>query len=172
MSDNLYIQIANGAPVNHPAFESNLIDALGAVPSDWAPFTRIKSSDSGVTLGIYQTYVRSYVLGSDGVTWQDSFTAGPMDSDAIAQKQTTYQTAWNNQQFVSNFSAWTFDADTCQMVPPTTRPTNAPSGQQYRWQGSSNSWQLTPSNPPADGNTYIWDFNNWAFTATNVTTST
>jgi hypothetical protein len=168
--ENLYIQIVDGAPVNHPALESNLIDALGSVPSNWAPFTRLAPTDFNVTLGVYQKYACTYILGSDGVTWQDSFSAVDMTADEISAKQTAYQNVWATHQFADNFTAWTFDAPTCTFVPPTPEPTDAPSGQHYVWQGSSNSWQLIPP-APSDGNYYIWNYDTWQYQVFNPTPS-
>lgn len=42
MQENLYIEIENGVIKNHPAYESNLIQAFGSVPSNWIPFTRVQ----------------------------------------------------------------------------------------------------------------------------------
>ena len=39
---NLYIETENGAIKNHPAFEDNLIQALGSIPENWEPFTRVE----------------------------------------------------------------------------------------------------------------------------------
>lgn len=41
MQENLYIEIENGVIKNHPAHESNLIQAFGSVPSNWIPFIRV-----------------------------------------------------------------------------------------------------------------------------------
>jgi hypothetical protein len=43
----LYIQIENNAPINHPAFEENLISAFGKVPENWEPFSRIEFQEVG-----------------------------------------------------------------------------------------------------------------------------
>ena len=40
--EKLYIQIKNNQPVNHPAFEENLIAAFGHVPIGWEIFNRIE----------------------------------------------------------------------------------------------------------------------------------
>ena len=42
MQENLYIEIENGVIKNHPAYESNLIQTFGSVPSNWMPFTRVE----------------------------------------------------------------------------------------------------------------------------------
>ena len=39
---NLYIQIENNQPINHPAFEENLLQAFGAIPAHWEPFVRVE----------------------------------------------------------------------------------------------------------------------------------
>lgn len=40
--ENLYLQINNGLPVNHPALENNLIQAFGHIPTGWEIFNRIE----------------------------------------------------------------------------------------------------------------------------------
>lgn len=39
--DDLYIQIENGQPVNHPAFGGNLLQFYPSIPDNWQPFKRI-----------------------------------------------------------------------------------------------------------------------------------
>ena len=39
---NLYIQVENNQPINHPAFEDNLIQVFGSIPSNWEPFIRVQ----------------------------------------------------------------------------------------------------------------------------------
>lgn len=45
---HLYIQTKDGQPINHPAFEDNLIEAFGEIPSDWEPFSRVERPVPGV----------------------------------------------------------------------------------------------------------------------------
>ena len=42
MQEQLYIETENGLIKNHPAYESNLIQSFGSVPSNWIPFTRVE----------------------------------------------------------------------------------------------------------------------------------
>ena len=42
MQEQLYIEIENGVIKNHPAYESNLIQSFGSVPSNWILFTRVE----------------------------------------------------------------------------------------------------------------------------------
>ena len=52
--NSLFIQVANGVPINYPAYESNLLAAFGKVPSDWVPFVRVEQP----ALGLYQLLIR------------------------------------------------------------------------------------------------------------------
>ena len=42
MQEQLYIETENGLIKNHPAYESNLIQSFGSVPSNWILFTRVE----------------------------------------------------------------------------------------------------------------------------------
>ena len=81
---NLFIQIENGQPVNHPAFEDNLIQAFGAVPDHWEQFIRVERPIPGVyeilesDQPVYQKV--------DGV-WTDVWSLRPMTEDEIAKQQ-------------------------------------------------------------------------------------
>ena len=89
---NLYIEIENGKTKNHPAFEENLLQAFGAIPEHWQPFTRITLEDSGITVGMYQKGVCTYT-SLDGNTWQDTWSAVEMTEEEKAEKvaqQTDY----------------------------------------------------------------------------------
>lgn len=45
---HLYIQTKDGQPINHPAFEENLMEAFGEIPGDWEPFFRVERPVPGV----------------------------------------------------------------------------------------------------------------------------
>ena len=140
---NLYIQIENGQTVNHPAFEDNLLQAFGSIPSNWEPFTRVERP----TPSIYQ------VLDSEEPTyqkvngvWTDVWDLRDMTDAEKAAKQQAVKDAWAANPNASNFTAWTFDESICAYVPPIPRPTD---GKIYTWQGITNSWivvSATPSN--------------------------
>ena len=55
---NLYIEVENDLPKNHPAFENNLIEAFGEIPSNWVPFIRVDIPK----IGVYEIY--------EGVTYE------------------------------------------------------------------------------------------------------
>ena len=147
---NLYIQIENDSPINHPAYEDNLIAAFGSIQSNWEPFIRVEKPIPNV----YQ------VLDSDEPTyekfngvWTDVWTLRDMTDAEKTAKQESVKNAWSTRDQASNFTAWTFDEATCSYVPPTPRPTDS---KNYFWQGTTNTWVVTPPYP-TDGKIYKLD---------------
>jgi hypothetical protein len=162
---NLYIEIENGQPKNHPAFEENLIKAFGSVPAHWEPFTRLECPEPT----LYQ------VLASDtpsyakvnGV-WADVWHIREMTAEEKAAKQQAVITAFNNREQSENWLAWVFDESTCKMVAPITRPEHdqAKLDAHIRtfWCGADNNWKDTPARP-VDSNQYKFDFFAWQWVA-------
>lgn len=135
---NLYIQTENGNPINHPAFEDNLIAAFGSIPAHWEAFIRVERPIPT----IYQ------VLDSQEPTyqkangiWTDVWALRDMTSDEITAKQQAEKDRWLALPNRENFTAWTFNEATCQYEPPIPRPTD---GKAYRWDGATNSWIALP----------------------------
>ena len=161
---DLCIQVdpATGQTVNHPCLVSNILDAFGSMPDKFKPFKRTTFRDSGIILGVYQKSQCTYTFNSTDNIWEDTWAAVAMSDAEVAAKQQGVQTAWAARPNASNFTAWTFDADTCAYVPPVARPADPGDGQTYRWQGSTTSWQLCPSYP-TDGKVYVWNFTTWAW---------
>ena len=154
---NLYIQIENENPINHPAFEDNLISAFGSIPADWQAFTRVERPEPGV----YQ------VLASQDPTyqqvngvWSDVWAVRDMTDEERAAAQQAAQTAWAARPDAANFAAWTFDEATCTYVPPTARPADG----NYAWRGTDNTWVAIPAYP-TDGGTYRFDLTTGAWVA-------
>jgi hypothetical protein len=151
---NLYIQIENGQPVNHPAFEDNLIEAFGAVPDHWETFVRVERP----TLGEYEKFDYpdvTYEKVND--VWTDVFHVVPMtDEEKAVVKQAKInaaKTGWNLLPQRDNFSAWVFNEETLQYEPPIPRPTD----REVMWSGANNGWVDRPQKPD-DGKTYRLDF--------------
>jgi len=157
---DLCIQVdpATGQTVNHPCLVSNILDAFGSMPDNFKPFRRITFNDSGITLGIYQAAQCTYTFNATDNIWEDTWAAVPMSPTQKENRQQAEKNRWSKLPNAANFTAWTFDEDTCSFVPPIPKPTDTPpDDQQYRWQGSTNSWQLCPAYPQ-DGKIYKWDF--------------
>ena len=151
---NLYIQIENGQPINHPAFEDNLIDAFNEVPATWEPFVRIELpilEENQIFNDPKVTYEKV-----NGV-WTDVFHIRDIDDETktiLKQKKiNAYKTMWNALPQRDNFSAWVFNEDTIRYEPPIPRPTD----RDVYWQGKTNSWVDRPPKPD-DGKEYRIDF--------------
>ena len=158
---NLYIEIENGVPKNHPAFEDNLLQAFSAIPAHWEPFTRVERP----TLGVYElmtaeepTYEK--VNGA----WTDVWHKRDMTDEEKAVQQAAI-TALDAQKQADNWSAWTLDEATDTMVPPIPRPepdqAKLNAGIKTFWCGADNNWKDTPVRP--EGN-YKFDVYAWQWT--------
>ena len=158
---NLFIETENGTFKNHPAFEHNLIQAFGFVPSHWEAFTRVARP----TLGVYElmTAEEPTYEKVNGV-WTDVWHKRDMTAEEITAKQQAVITAFNTMPDASNFSAWTLDEATCEMVPPIPRPDMDPLktglGIFTMWSGADNNWKDTPRKP-FDEKQYKFDFTEW-----------
>lgn len=155
---NLYIETENGVIKNHPAFENNLIQAFGAIPAHWEPFTRIERPIPSV----YQTMDSNEPVYAkvDGV-WTDVWTVREMTAEEKTAKQQAVITAFNTRDQASNWSAWTLDEATCTMQPPIPRPEPV-EGKIVFWCGAENNWKDTPVRPEGE---YKFDFFAWAWVA-------
>jgi hypothetical protein len=112
---NLYIETENGQIKNHPAFEENLIQAFGAVPNNWEPFTRVEQPIPSV----YQilknpepTYQKV-----NGV-WTDVWELREMTAEEKSSKQQGTKDAWAAYLKPDSFATWVFDEETCTYKPP------------------------------------------------------
>jgi len=160
---NLYIKVENDQAVDHPAFEDNLLDAFnGQIPDHWKPFIRIDCP----VIGVYEVLEseKPTYKKIDGV-WQDVWSLRPMTVEEKTAKQQAVITTFNNREQSENWTAWTLDEATCQMVPPIPRPEpdedKLSQGIQTFWCGTDNNWKDTPSRPKGS---YKFDFINWAWT--------
>jgi len=159
----LFIETKDGQPVNHPAFLDNLMQAFGHIPAHWEPFVRIARP----ALSVYE------VLDSEEPTyqkidgsWTDVWAVRAMTQAEKTAKQQEVITAFNAREQASNWSAWTLDEATCQMVPPIPRPepdeAKIAQGILTFWCGAENNWKDTPVRPEGD---YKFDFLAWTWVA-------
>lgn len=159
----LYIQTENGQPVNHPAFEDNLIAAFGGVPDHWKPFVRVERP----TLGVYEVLESEQPAYQmvDGV-WTDVWTVRPMTAEEIEAKKEVIKQAvlstWALHPNAFNFTAWVYDEETQRMVAPIPRPIEE--GKIFRWSGADNNWKEAPAKPEGQ---YIFDFVQWTWVPVN-----
>jgi len=153
---NLYIETESGETKNHPAFEHNLIQAFGAIPAHWEPFTRIERP----ILNVYQVLESDEPVYAkvDGV-WTDVWSVREMTVEEKTTKQQAVVTAFNSREYASNWSAWTLDEATCTMQPPIPRPERI-EGVNTFWCGADNNWKQAPLRP-VDNNQHKFDFFAW-----------
>ncbi len=159
MEYDLFIQVRDGLPVNHPAFKTNLIDAFGAVPEDWEPFIRIPDpthADNSIVLEHSEPVYQKI----DGV-WRDVwYYRIKTEKDLAAEKQIRLDGVrgfWAQRPYAHNFTAWVLNEETEKYEPPIPRPND---GKFYRWSGPNNNWR--EAEPfPQDGKKYTFDFDNW-----------
>ena len=88
---NLFIETENGATKNHPAFEDNLIQAFGAVPTQWEAFTRVERPVPAV-YQVLDSQEPTYQKVDD--VWTDVWSLRDMTADEIAAKQQAAKEAW------------------------------------------------------------------------------
>ena len=154
----LYIEIENGAPKNHPAFEDNLLEAFGAIPAHWELFVHVPRPVPGV----------DEVLDSDVSTyekingaWTDVWVLRSItveekaikDQEKKQKEIDAYKIAWAGLPQRDNFFAWVFNEETIKYEPPIPRPTD----REVIWSGANNGWVDKPQKPD-DGKEYKLDF--------------
>lgn len=129
----LYIQIKDGAPVNHPHLMENVIQMFGHIPKDWAPFIRTELNVSLMPpLKPFQKHVSIYELSSDGISWTDSQWLAVDLSDE--EKQKIISTRKNNPPGPNVI----FDEETAMWIPNTPKPD---SETPLIWSNSSGTWE-------------------------------
>jgi len=156
---NLYIETQDGQPVNHPAFEDNLLQAFGSIPSHWEPFNRIERPVPDV-YEILESNMPTYQK-VNGV-WTDVWAIRDMTAEEKASSQQATRDLFNDREYSENWAAWTLDEATNTMVPPIPRPELDQTKLDQRintfWCGAENNWKDTPVRP--EGN-YKFDFLAW-----------
>jgi hypothetical protein len=155
---NLYIETENGQIKNHPAFEDNLLQAFGAIPAHWEPFTRVERP----TPGVYQLLESQEAVYAkvDGV-WIDVWSVRDMTAEEKTAKQQAVITTFNDRPQAENWSAWTLDEATCTMQPPIPRP-DPVEGKLVMWCGADANWKEAPARPEGE---YKFDFIAWDWVA-------
>ena len=156
---NLYIETQDGQPVNHPAFEDNLMQAFGAIPAHWEPFTRVERPVPDV-YEVLESDMPTYQK-VDGV-WADVWSVRDLTAEEKTAKQQAVVAAFNSREQAENWAAWTLDEATCTMVPPIPRPeadeAKLTQGIMTFWCGADANWKDAPVMP--EGN-YKFDFIAW-----------
>ena len=129
----LFIQIQNGQPFEHPIVGDNFKQAFPNIdtenlPESFAQFVRVEAPVAGV----YEVY--------EGVTyeWQNGLVTDvhhvrAMTSEEITAKQNTVKAQWAE----IGFASWVFDEATCAFKAPIAMPQD---GKFYHWDEATLSW--------------------------------
>jgi hypothetical protein len=124
---NLYIETENNQPINHPAFEENLLQAFGTIPEQWKPFIRVEAP----TLLGYQIY--------EGVTYEliegvytDVHHVSEMTEEEKSIKRDLTIAQWGN-----HYPSWVFNESVCAFEPPVLYPQD---NKQYYWNEQILNW--------------------------------
>jgi len=158
---NLYIQVQDGQPVNHPALVDHLYGAFGGVPDDWKPFIRVERP----VVGVYEVYVDT-TYEQVGDYYVDVHNVRPMTDE---EKAAMIAEATANLPGAN----WTLDTETLRPVRPLMPTTGGP------WKFdmmTAKDWVIATEPPfpswvlredglcyvppvpkPQDGNQYRWD---------------
>jgi len=158
---NLYIQTQDGQPINHPAFEDNIIEAFGLIPENWEPFIRVVRH----VPTMYQVLeVEEPVYARVAGVWSDVWSLRDMTAEEKAAKQQNTRVPLSTREYPENWSAWTLDESTNTMVPPIPRPepdqAKLDAGIRTFWCDADSNWKDTPPHP--EGN-YKFDFFAWVW---------
>lgn len=134
---NLYIQIKDGRPFEHPIIEENLKMAfpdidLQNLPSSFARFIRVQPPPHGV----YQVNEGCTYEFVDGVC-QDVWRIRDMTDEEKLQTQNEAKQRWIDS---GGPASWVFDEHSCQFFPPVQHPED---GKKYRWDEATTSWVET-----------------------------
>ena len=128
----LYIQIRDGQPFQHPIVGDNFRQAFPEIdvnnlPLEFAKFERIT-----LNVGPYEVYLNSTYEWVDGVV-KDVHDIRPMTDEEKLAKQDEVKTNWAN----GGYASWTFNEETCRYEPPVPYPTD---GKQYQWDEPTLLW--------------------------------
>lgn len=123
---NLFIQIADGQPVNHPMLETNVLEFYGVIPEDFVPFHRVSFNDTGLTCGVFQKTISIYV-NKDG-TWQDEWAVVDMTPEERQEKIDRVQSKPPGLNMV-------LDTETLKWSPAIEKPKGA-----YIWNNTTGEW--------------------------------
>jgi len=141
----LFIQIKNGQPHEHPIFGDNFREAFPEVdtenlPPEFARFTRHPQPP----IGVYEIYQGvTYELDESG-GYCDVHHVRTMNADEILHKQNQTLEAWKQ---ADGFASWTLNKDTCSMEAPAPYPQD---GKPYTWDETTVSWvQIVTSDETA-----------------------
>jgi hypothetical protein len=130
----LYIQIKNNEPFEHPILESNLLQVFPGIDLDNLPpeFARFKRVEAPL-LGVYEVY-EGLVYEWDNDIVKDVHVIRPMTVEEKTAKQEKVKARWAESP---NWTSWSFNEESCSFQPPIPYPDD---DKVYQWNEESVSW--------------------------------
>lgn len=164
MTERLYIKVdESSVHIGHPRFESNMRQVMPSYDFDQGPpdgfmlFERVEPPILGVYEKFDETVGGNIALAFthnglsydivDGV-YKDVWHVLPMTDAEKLAKQDAVKTAFADAH--PTWASWSFDEDTCAMVPPVALPDT---DNIYGWAETSQTWVIMPD----DGQMHVWD---------------
>lgn len=135
---DLYIELENGLPINHPITGDNLrmlnpdID-LENLSSNLAKFQRNPGPRHGVYEKIENEALYEFI---DGVV-HDVWVVTKMTKAEIKKKQSDEKALWASME--NSYASWVFNPAVCHYEPPVPYPTD---GKHYIWDESAVAWVI------------------------------
>lgn len=132
----LYIQVVNNQPVNHPIIKENLLQVFPNIDlensTDYVKFERVQKPSEG-------PYVKSITSHYEfvGDVVKDVWVEEMMSAAEILEKQNQVKAAWEQ----NGFASWTFNEETCSFDPPISYPND---GNEYAWNENIGNWEVVP----------------------------
>jgi len=130
----LFIQLRDGQPFEHPILGDNFRQAFPNIdtdnlPESFARFTRVEIP----VVGVYEVY--------EGVTyeWQEGLVTDvhhtrAMTTEEVAAKQDAVKTRWIEN---NGYASWVFNEAVCAFEAPTPYPND---GKIYQWDEALLAW--------------------------------
>lgn len=133
----LFIQIRDGQPFQHPIFGENFREAfphidVNNLPPEFARFERVERPIIGV-YEVLESEEPTYEL-IDGV-YKDVWRKRDMTVEEKSTKQNEIKLSWS----LNGFASWVFNEEYCQFIPPTPYPQD---GSIYEWDEPTTSWKV------------------------------
>lgn len=154
----LYIQVEDNKPINHPAFEDNLLQAYPQIPSNWEEFVRVPRPD----ITLYQVLENeSAIYEKVNGVWTDVWKVRDMTNEEKLALQQQVKDQFAARPYASNYSAWVFNEASCTYDPPIPYP-QTQDNVIYAWCGAENNWKEVPQQP--EGN-YKFNLLTWEWEA-------
>lgn len=130
----LFIQIRNGQPFEHPILGDNFRQAFPNIdvdnlPESFAHFVRVEPP----LVGVYEVYEgMTYEWSNGSVTDVHHVRVMTLEEKTIKQQAT--KDAW---ALGPNYASWTFDEEQCAYISPIPYPEN---GKRYLWDEEQRNW--------------------------------